>query len=662
MNVSRFLTELKGRGVYRVAAIYAAGTWALLQVADILFPMLGFPAWAITTVLAAAALGFPIAIVLAWLFDITPQGIVETDTVDINFERLRLSPAHLIELTLLMALIFLVGFLYLDRLSLIGEAQKRHAATEAEARPSIAVMPFVNMSDAPEVEYFGDGLAEEILNLLARLNELNVAARTSSFYFKGRNDVDILQIAERLGVRHVLEGSVRRQGNRVRVTAQLIDARDGFHMWSETYDRDFSDTFLIQDEIARQVVDSLQLILSPNSQQILEKRPALVPEAYDYYLRARDYMRSSLSADSLDSAIALFTKAIDLDGSYVEAYAGLCDAYLGQYRNQLDPEQFQNARLACDTVLSLDEQALPVYVALGNLYRSSGEYDLALEEFNKALSLNPASVGAYDGLGETYKRDNKPGLAEAAFQKAIELQPNYRRGYVAMGNFLFAAGRFEEAIPYFQRNTELMPDDAQAFTNLGAAYALTNQFEQAAEASRRSLELAPTAIAYSNAGSSLFFLGRFEDAVDMYQKAVEYAPENSEYWGNLGDAYKFTETMSELAEPMYANAIKLALTNLNVNPFDAATLSLVAHYYAGIGDREQSLQYIARATALAPDDMYVYYSAVTALCSLGELDRAMTALKQAVDLGYPRELVSVDAGFRSLRGMERFENLVAAQE
>jgi tetratricopeptide (TPR) repeat protein len=271
-------------------------------------------------------------------------------------------------------------------------------------------------------------------------------------------------------------------------------------------------------------------------------------------------------------------------------------------------------------------------------------------------------VGAYDGLGETYKLDNKPGLAEAAFQKAIELQPTYWRGYVTMGNFLFAAGRIEEAIPYFQRITELMPDDAQAFTNLGAAYALTNQFEQASEATRRSLELAPTAITYSNAGSSLFFLGRFEDAVDMYQKAVEYAPENSEYWGNLGDAYKFTESMSELAEPMYGNAIKLALAKLKVNPFDAVTLSLVAHYYANIGNREQALQYVARATALAPQDMYVYYFAVMALCSLGDLDQAMTALEKAVDLGYSTELVRVDAGLVSLRGMERFENLVAAQE
>jgi TolB-like protein/Flp pilus assembly protein TadD len=648
MNVSRFLTELKGRGVYRVAAIYAAGTWALLQVADILFPMLGFPDWAITTVLAAAALGFPIAIVLAWLFDITPQGIVETDTVDVNFERLRLSPAHLIELTLLMALIFLVGFLYLDRLSLIGEAEKRQAAAAPEARPSIAVMPFVNMSDAPEIEYFGDGLAEEILNLLARLNELNVAARTSSFYFKGRNDVDILQIAERLGVRHVLEGSVRRQGNQVRVTAQLIDARDGFHMWSETYDRDFSDTFLIQDEIARQVVDSLQIILSTNSQQILEKRPTLVPEAYDYYLRARDYMRSSLSADSLDSAIALFTKAVDLDGSYVEAYAGLCDAYLGQYSNQSDPEQFQNAKLACDTALSLDEQALPVYVALGNLYRFSGKYDLAIGEFNKALALNSNAVDALDGLAETYKLDNKPNQAEEHFARVIQVQPNYWRGYMSMGSFLFSTGRFEEATPYYRRITELMPDNAEAFNNLGAAHYMLGQFEQAAEALQQSLSLAPTALAYSNAGSSLFFLHRFEDAVDMYQKAVEYAPEDFQNWGNLGDAYLFTETMQELAEPMYLNAIKLALERLKVNPLDVDTLSLVAHYQGKIGDREQALQYIARANALAPENVYVHYNTSTALCALGEMDQAVTALEKAISLGYSESLVSVDANLCGL--------------
>jgi tetratricopeptide (TPR) repeat protein len=160
----------------------------------------------------------------------------------------------------------------------------------------------------------------------------------------------------------------------------------------------------------------------------------------------------------------------------------------------------------------------------------------------------------------------------------------------------------------------------------------------------------------------LFFLGRFEDAVDMYQKAVEYAPEHYEYWGNLGDAYKFTETMSELAEPMYGNAIKLALVKLNVNPSDAATLSHVALYYANTGNREQALQYVARATVLAPQDMYVYYFSATALSSLGELDRGMTALEKAVRQGYSKELIRVDPGLGALHGLTRFELLIAPEK
>ena len=659
MNVSRFLTELKGRGVYRVAAIYAAGTWALLQVADILFPMLGFPDWAITTVLAAAALGFPIAVVLAWLFDITPQGIVETDSVDINFERMRLTPAHLIELTLLLGLVFLVGFLYLDRLSLIGEAEKRLAAAEPETRPSIAVMPFVNMSDAPEVEYFGDGLAEEILNLLARLNELNVSARTSSFYFKGRKDVDIQQIAERLGVRHVLEGSVRRQGNQVRVTAQLIDARNGFHLWSETYDRDFSDTFLIQDEIALEVAGALQVILSDSSKQILDERPTLDPEAYDYYLRGREYLRVSATQESLDQAIKLFNKAIELDENYAEAYAGLCDSQLTYYRLELDPSHYQDAESSCQAALALDEQAGAVYVARGNLYRFSGKYGLAIREFNKALALNPNSVDALDGLGQTYQLDNKPGQAEENFARSIQLQPHFERGYMNMGSFLFSTARFEEAIPYYRRISELIPDHAPAFNNLGAAHYMVGQFEQATEAWRQSLAIAPTALAFSNAGSSLFFLGRFEEAADMYQKSVEYAPEDFQNWGNLGDAYRHSETLRELAEPMYENAIKLASERLKVNPSDAITLSLVGHYHASIGNREQALQDMARANALAPQDLFVNYNTATALCALRELPEAMAALEKAIELGYSVQLVSVDANLAPLSSLPQFGGLVA---
>jgi TolB-like protein/Tfp pilus assembly protein PilF len=660
MDVRRFLAELKGRGVYRVAAIYTAGSWALLQVADLFFPLLGFPDWAITAVLAAAALGFPMALILAWLFDITPEGIVETDTSDIDVSRLRLSPARIMGITLLVGLVLLVGFLYMERLDLIGKVEQGSASVAVEpGYASIAVIPFVNMSPTKELEYFGDGLAEEILNLLARLTELDVAARTSSFYFKDHS-AGIPEIASQLGVRHVLEGSVRRQGNQVRVTAQLIDASNGYHLWSQTYDRDLSNTFGIQDDIARQVVDKLQVILSASSKQILNQRPTLVPAAYDYYLRGREYLREPLGAETLEQAATLFSKAIELDGDYAEAYAGLCDSYLGHYQLTRDPQQFKTAESACQRALSLDSNAAAVYEALGNLYRFSGKYGPALLNYDKALALNPKAVDALDGKAVVYRLDNKPALAEETLLQAIMLQPNYWRFYQSMGAFLFSTGRFQEAIPYYQRITELMPDNAQAFSDLAAAYFMLNRFEAAAETLQQSLALDPTAIAYSNAGASLFFLRRFDEAADMYQKAIEYAPEDYANWGALADAYRFSKNSQELAEPMYVNAIRLASGQLKINSSDVDTLSLLAHYTAAIGQREQALQYIARATALAPNDMYTYYNYALMLTTLGEMDKAIAALETAVALGYSTALLQVDAGFDELRGVPRFEQLTGA--
>lgn len=654
MDIRRFLAELKGRGVYRVAALYAAGSWALLQIADVFFPLLGFPDWAITSVLASAALGFPIALMLAWLFDITPQGIVETDAVITNYGRLRLSPARLIELTMLLALICLVGFLYVDRLR--GERELESHADNG--RPSIAVMPFVNISDSPEMEYFGDGMAEEILNLLAKLDELNVAARTSSFYFKNR-DVDIQQIATHLGVRHVLEGSIRRQGNRIRVTAQLIDASQGFHVWSEAYDRNLDDAFSIQDEVAQKVVQHLKVLLSANSQEILDRQIVVDPVAYDFYLRALDYLRRSYSEESVGQSIQLFEKALQLDEHYGAALAGLCRAHLANYAQGFDPEDFEKAEVACLTALDKDKQASAVYVALGDLYRHSGDYALALQEYQQALEINPAAASAYRGLAKTYQDDNKLQLAEEMAQMAIDRQPDDWRGYSQMGGFLFRSGKMAEAIPYFRRITELMPDNSNVFNNLGAALYLSGDVESATVAWQRSLELEPTAIAYSNVGSGLFYMGRFDEAAVLYQKSVELAPENFESWGNLGDAYRHSETLFELAEPFYRNAIKLAQERIKVNPVDADTMSMLGHYHANVGEREQSLQYLAKATALAPQNFSVYYTSATALAALGDMDQAMQALERAIELGYAKYLVRADAGLAVLRQQPGFEALTA---
>ena len=361
MRSIQFLAELKSRGVYRVATIYAAGSWGLLQVADVLFPILGLPDWSISAVLGIAVLGFPITLVLSWLFDITPAGVVETDTLTRETPSPVLSPARIIELSLVVGLVILVGFLYFDRLDLFKPSA-------LEKRPSIAVMPFKNLSANDDMDYFGDGLAEDTLNLLSVLTELDVAARTSSFYFKDKQ-IDAKELGAKLGVSHLLEGSVRRSQERVRITANLVQTDNGFHVWSETYDRGLSDILAIQEEIARNVVQKLHLHLSENSERVLAQPLTQQPRAYDYYLRGRDYLRSSVSLINISRAVDQFNKAIELDEDYGKAFAGLCDAYLEMYRLQLTPAHFESATSACDQALALEASSLPVLVARGNLYR-----------------------------------------------------------------------------------------------------------------------------------------------------------------------------------------------------------------------------------------------------------------------------------------------------
>ena len=659
MDTQQFLAQLQRRGVYRVAAIYSAAAWALLQVADVLFPIFGFGDGAVTIVLLVGLAGFPISLVLAWIFDFTSHGIVETPSVEVDVHQFKLSPARVAELGLIAILILLVGYLFFDRLKPQSEdlASQAISSKIGSARATIAVMPFVNSSDTPSMGYFGDGLAEEILNLLAKLGELNVSARTSSFYFKNKT-VDIETIAAHLGVRYVLEGSVRHFGNRVRVTAQLIDATDSFHLWSETYERDISNLFTLQDDIASEVVGSLRVTLSPSSKDTLDRDFSVDPSAYDYYLRGRDYLRKPADNSTLANATELFHKALKLAPEYADAYAGLCDALLLRYQTEMDVDWFSEAENACLRAQQLDSRAISVHIALGNLYRGSGQYALSEQEFNRAIELQANAVDAYIGLANTFSANSKHALAEQILTRAIELQPNYWQASMAMGRYLFNAGRVEESIAYFRRIDDLLPESGAASNNLGNAYFFSGQFEEAVTAWEEAFRRAPTVDVYSNLGTSYFFVNRYDEAAEMYAKALHLAPLHFEGWGNLGDAYSHSTTRSDLAPAAYQRALELARAHLKINPSDAATFAMAGHYLAHLGEREQSLENVNIAQQLAQSDMYVYYFSASALCTLGELKRSIAALGNAIALGYPPHLIGSDASFSALKGLPDFEEMM----
>jgi len=668
-GLKRIIDDLQRRRVFRVALVYAICAWLIVQVAETIFPALLIPAWGQTLVVLLMMIGFPIAMIFAWAFQVTPEGVV----VDASSPRLKAATRkRSVDYIVIAALLGVIVFLAIREYSLEREAPLTIAPEAAAGDPgwigaaveqaaSVAVLPFLNMSDDSGNEYFSDGLSEEILNSLSRLKELRVAARTSSFYFKNK-DVDIPTIGLHLGVRHVLEGSVRRQGQRVRVTAQLIEADTGFHVWSETYDREVEDVFGIQSDIARSVAEALEIVLSSGSETQFDRQSTASLEAYEYYLQGRSYLRSPEAEPTLESAEALFEKAIAIDVDYAEAHAGLCDTYLLGYKGARSTALFERAERACHRALTLDSTAGDVNTALGNLYWHSGQYQKAERNFERAVALNANAVDAYSGLAQTYHQQNRLDEAERTYLRAIEIQPRFWRGHLEMGNFLFSSGRWEEAIEYFRRVTDLTPDNSVGHLNLGTAYYMIGDFEEATVAWRRSVELLPSQFAYSNMGSSFFFLGRFEEAIEMYQRAIELAPDDYETWGALGDACRFAEGRGELATSAYRQAIELAEEALRVNPSEADVTAMLAHYYANTGEPERARELVARALELAPENMYVLYDAAVTHVSLGETEHALAAIERAVEQGYPVELLSVDAGLAPLMETEQFASLIARGE
>jgi len=314
--MNNFFAELKRRNVVRVAVAYAVVSWVILQFIDIINEIMGFPDWFPKMVLVLLVIGLPIALLFSWAFELTPEGLMKTKEVDAS-KSITHGTGQKLNKLIAAGFILAVGFIIYDKTiapdGVMDEAEAGHA--------SIAVLPFVNMSDDKANEYFADGLSEELLNVLAKVPNLKVAGRTSSFQFKGQNP-DFQTIGQALNVDHILEGSVRKQGNRVRITAQLIRASDGFHMWSETYDRNLEDIFAVQDEISAAIFDELSITLNLTGQTQGRAAPTTDIAAYDRYLEARTLM-ARRGYENLLRAARLLEEATQIDPEYAEAWAVL---------------------------------------------------------------------------------------------------------------------------------------------------------------------------------------------------------------------------------------------------------------------------------------------------------------------------------------------------
>jgi TolB-like protein len=425
MNISGFFAELKRRNVYKVAVAYAVVAWLLLQGASIVLPSFEAPSWTMKVLIVALTLGLPVAIILAWAFELTPEGIKREEDVEPNKSIARKTGRKLtgVIIAVTLAAFGLLLFQTLRSTSVIRSAPVTPTAETAPppSSKSIAVLPFVNMSSDKENEYFVDGLTEEILNRLAQIGELRVPGRTSSFAFKEKN-TDLRQIGVALGVAHVLEGSVRKAGDRLRITAQLVRTEDGYHLWSQTYDRKLDDVFAIQEEIASAIAHSLSVQLRVGSDR--SARPTHDMAAYNDYLEARALI-TQRTTDNLSRAINLLEATVERDPSFAKAWAALAQARaLGPYfRLGTAKEWLPRAEEAARKALASDDTLAVAHSALADVLRDRFEWLAAEAEYRRALELSPGEAETHNQYAQMLLRVGHVGPALEHANKACELDP-----------------------------------------------------------------------------------------------------------------------------------------------------------------------------------------------------------------------------------------------
>ena len=507
----RFFAELRRRRVIRVAIVYAAVGWVVIEVSSTVLPPLNVPDWSLSLIVVLVALGFPVAVIMAWLFDLGPRGIERTDG-------LKTQAAPSAAAAMLPSP---------DANAPPATLRSTSVAAIAHDRRSIAVLPFLNMSGDQENEYFSDGISEEILNLLVKLPQLQVASRTSSFYFKGKQ-IDIPMIAARLDVGTVLEGSVRRAGSRVRITAQLIDVASDSTLWSDTYDRELQDVFAIQDDIAQSIVNALKVTLSPKERRSIQYVATADVEAYDDYLRGRRHFYAWNRRDSL-LAIEMYERAIAKDPKYAAAWAGLADAYVMRHRFlEADPEHVANAMRASERAVQLDPDSAEAHASRGHALYISRQFEHAERQFETAMMLNPYLFEPYFLYGMVCSSRGNFEKAAWLYLRASEVSPaDYLplvylcQAYSGMGRKDDERKARQRAIGLIERALEANPDDARARYMGAANFATMGQKEKAIEWANLALQSSDDEpMIYYNAACTFAELGNSDRAIELLERAV----------------------------------------------------------------------------------------------------------------------------------------------
>src|SRR6266496_4096148 len=558
-----FFAELKRRNVYKVAVAYAVVAWLLIQAASIFFPAFDAPPWVMKIFIIVIIFGFPVALILSWAFEITPEGIKLESEIEPNKSIKRRTGRKIVAVTIALAIVAAGLFVY----QMVGRdrwARRSDVETAEGGRPggaslaadqkSIAVLPFVNMSADKNDEYLIDCMTEELINALARVPGLRVPGRSSSFAFKGKNEDDIFRkVGDQLHVNTVLEGSVRKAGDKLRITAQLINVADGYHLWSEDYDGDVRDIFTFQSNVAQRVVEALQIKLGVEEKRALAKKPTENPEAHRLYLLGR-YEFGKYSQAGWTSSIRYYEQALKLDPNYALAYCGLADTY----------------------------------AYMGGVMMPSKEAVLKEKEFaQKAMELDPELPEAHLSLACAFGGAFDWRNAQIEFDRAIELNPNLAWAYEIYAWFLGGLGRLDEAIAKDKKAIEL--DPLNSFFQSALAYFLyhARRYDDAIVQIKKTLQLDPAStLGRHLLGCCLLWKGDTPGAIAEFQRS-KIVVTGAWYQGLLGYAYAISGDRPK-AEQMLRELEEMAKRQY-------VSSTAFAMIYLGLGEKEKALDWLDKS-------------------------------------------------------------------
>ncbi|HEU5247838.1 MAG TPA: tetratricopeptide repeat protein [Candidatus Udaeobacter sp.] len=675
MNPRNFFGELKRRNVYKVAIAYAVVAWLLMQVASQIFPFFEIPNWAVRFVVLAIIIGFPIALILAWAFELTPEGIKRTEDVDAS-KSIRHKTGRKLDFFIIAVLLLVISILLFQRLH-----PNVSPAVSPSLEKSIAVLPFENFSEDKAFAFFADGVQDEILTDLAKIADLKVISRTSVMQYKNVSTRNLPEIAQALKVAHVLEGSVQRSGSRVRVSAQLIDARNDTHVWVEKYDRDLADVFAIQSEIAQKIADQLQAKLSLKEKAAMAERPTSDLAAYDLYLRAKELfyeVTSSREKEDYLKAVQLLDQAVARDPTFLLAYCLLARVHDNIFFSNYDPTETRLA-LAENSVkatVRLQPDSGETHLAHAiHFYWGYRNYDRAREELAKAQRTLPNNAQIFQFLGLIDRRQGRWDEAVENLERAVDLDPRNQDMLNDLKDTYFNLHRQEEPIALAYRALSLQPRSAwlragpawmgvEADANIAPLRATLNTIEaegpaSAAEVANISFRTAlrerdPVAAARALANISS----------EAYMREADYRVPHGWYEGLLAKLRQDAPAAHAAFMAARAETEKV----VRAQPGNAEPLTALGLIDAELGDKERAIREGRTACGMLPpakdaiSGVLLASSLARIYALTGEKDLALEQLDVVSKLpsGPTYGELRLDPEWDSLRGDSRFEKIVAS--